>query len=139
MTTPSPREPLLALRTELLSLHRELIASERGVYERTFGQIASPTAFLHLLTTDKWFAWLLPFTALVGKIDGALADKKQPVTQESAKALIAETRALLTPDEHGEGFAKLYFESLHRDPHVAVAHADFNRQFAKLPAEFRQI
>jgi hypothetical protein len=133
MDMTSPREPLLALRTELLDLHRELIASERRVYEHTHGPVASPTAFLQLLTTDPGFAWLLPFTALVSKIDAALADKKDPLTAERTQALLAEIRAILAPDEHGQGFAKLYFEALHRDPHVVVAHADLNRKLNRLP------
>jgi hypothetical protein len=139
METPSPspspasaREPLVALRKELLVLHRELIGSERIVFERSAGTIPSAAAFLQLLAHDPWFEWLRPLSQHIAAIDAALADKKEPLTAEKRRALLLESRALLTPDEHGDGFAKTYFDVLQRDPHVMVTHIEVRRLLASL-------
>jgi hypothetical protein len=120
----NPIETLKSLRPSLLKLHRELIDSERVVFERSAGSIQNPAAFLQLLAHDPWFEWLRPLSQLIAKIDHAFADKKQPLTDDISRSLIDETRALLTPDEHGDGFAKNYFELMQRDPHVIVAHSE---------------
>lgn len=127
MSTPSFQESLTALRTQLLEVHRALIASERVVYERSAGTIPSATAFLQLLTTDPWFEWLRPLSTLIAVVDEALADKKTPLTGEAAAAFLAEARLLLTPDEHGDGFPRNYFEVIQRDPDVLIAHRGLSR------------
>ena len=130
MTDSDPREPLRALRKELLTLHREVIDSERVVYERSAGTIPSPAAFLQLLAHDAWFEWLRPLSQLIAAIDAAIADKKHPLTEEIARGFLTDTKSLLKPDEYGDGFGKSYFEVLQRDPHVVVAHAELMRFIA---------
>ncbi len=125
-------ELLKSLRTGLLKLHRELIESERIVFERSAGTIPSAGAFLQLLAHDPWFEWLRPVSRLIAKIDGALADKKSPLTEENARSLLTDTSELLTPDENGDGFAKTYFELLQRDPHVLVTHVETRRLAASV-------
>jgi len=117
------------LRPELLALHRELLDSEKAAYEQTFGTISSSTAFLQLLTSDSFFAWLQPLNTLIAKIDAALADKKEPLTEERTTELIAEAKALLTPDECADGFGGRYHEAMQRDPHVILAHAALRRHW----------
>ena len=120
-------EKLKSVRNGLLKLHRELIESERLVYERSAGPIPSAGAFLQLLAHDPWFEWLRPSTALIAKIDDALFDKKEPVTGEKAAGLLEEIRALFSADPKDDGFGRSYAEVLQRDPHVLATHAEVRR------------
>ena len=114
---------LSALRAALLALHKALVESERVEYERTIGKIQSPNHFLHLLTTDPWFAWLSPLSQLIVSIDEGL-DGKAPLTAAVAEALSRQADAMLVASESGTGFAHHYFEALQRDPDVVLAHAE---------------
>ncbi len=116
-------EPLPQLREALLNLHKTLVDSERVSYEQTVGTIPSPNHFLQLLTNDPWFAWLHPLSLLIVAMDQALDNKRQPLTEADAAALVQEARRLLIASEDGEGFPKHYFDALQRDPDVVFAHA----------------
>ena len=113
---------LTELRESLLALHKTLIESERGAYEKTIGPIQSPNHFLQLLTRDPWFAWLQPLSHLIVAMDEAL-DEKEPLTTAHAAALVDQTRLLLVASEVGEGFSNHYFDALQREPDVILAHA----------------
>lgn len=114
------------LRDALLALHKTLIDSERVGYEETFGAISSPNEFLRLLLNDPWFTWLRPLSGFVSALDEAL-DDKEPMTVEQAGRFVVEAKALLTPSEQGEGFARHYFIAIQRDPDVVLAHANVTR------------
>lgn len=116
-------QPLPQLRDALLHLHKALVDSERVSYEQTVGTIPSPNHFLQLLTNDPWFAWLHPLSLLIVAMDQALDNKRQPLTDADALALIQQARSLLIASEDGDGFAKHYFDALQRDPDVVFAHA----------------
>lgn len=116
------RERLAALREALLQLHKKLLESERICYEASFGKIASPYQFLHLLTHDPWFAWLAPVTQLIAVMDEML-DAKEPLTAAGVDALVNQTKTLLVATENGEGFSRHYDEALQRSPDVVFAHA----------------
>jgi hypothetical protein len=116
------RQRLAELREALLRLHKALLDSERATYEQAFGKIASPYQFLHLLTTDPWFAWLRPVTQIVTAMDEML-EAKEPVTVAGVDALAAQAGALLVATAGGEGFSGHYDEVLQRDPDVVFAHA----------------
>ena len=49
---PQPSERLTDLRNALLSLHKTLLDSERGVYERDIARIPTSTEFLKLVLYD---------------------------------------------------------------------------------------
>ena len=115
------RERLTRLREALLHLHKTLLESERVSYEASFGKIASPYQFLHLLTNDPWFAWLTPVTQLLTAMD-ELLDAKEPLTAAGVNDLEARIKLLLVPTEEGEGFSRHYDEVLQRDPDVLFAH-----------------
>jgi len=124
-TTKSPaasRQHLLEIRDALLNLHKALIDSERGRYEKTVGPIQSPNQFLQLLITDPWFAWLQPLSQLIVAIDEVL-EEKEPLTDAVADALIKQSRSLLVAAENGEGFSGHYDVALQQDPDVILAHA----------------
>jgi len=129
-----PAETLFHLRNTLLGLHKELLDSERAIYERDVAKIDSPGQFLTLLLGDPWFAYLRELSGLVAQIDEKLDDKEEPVTTAEVEAYLKRARALLVPSEFGQGFEKRYFEALQRDPNVIMAHAAATRAIAGLQA-----
>lgn len=116
-----PARQLKEFRDALAELHKALIDSERVEYERVFGTIPSPGAFLQLLTQDPWFAWLRPLSEFIASLDETL-DEDEPVTPKTVTNLLTHARTLLKPREEGDGFDKHYYDALQRDPNVIVAH-----------------
>jgi hypothetical protein len=123
---PEARRRLVDLREALQELHKTLLASERMSYEASFGVTLSPYQFLHLLTSDAWFAWLAPVTHLLAEIDTLLDDKNFLALPE-IQTLVQRIKLLLTPTETGEGFSRQYDEVLQRDPDVLFAHVAISK------------
>ncbi len=119
--TSGARERLTDLRQALLQLHKMLIDAERRTSERTFGTIGTPYHFLHLLTSDPWFAWLAPVTQLLAVMDERL-DDPDPLTVAAVEDFAQRMKILLVPTETGEGFSRHYDEALQRSPDVLFAH-----------------
>jgi hypothetical protein len=115
------------VRDGLLSLHRELVRSERAVYERDIERVKSSYHMLGLLMNDPWFAWLHDLSRLIVEIDEAMEERNGELTTADADRFITRATRLVAPDEYGEGFARRYFEALQRDPDVILAHRQFRR------------
>ena len=122
MSRLQPHPQLQKVREALLELHKTLVDSERVGYEAALGPIPSPNHFLRLLSSDPWFAWLLPLSGLIVTIDEAL-DRRIPLSPKEAQGLLTQTRRLLVASEEGHGFPRSYFEALQRDPDVIFAHS----------------
>jgi len=116
------RESLSATRDALLTLHKSVIDSERERYENAIGPIQSPNHFLQLLTTDPWFAWLHPLSQLIVAMDELLEDK-EPLTIDTADALLKQAATLLVASENAQGFSGHYHAALQHDPDVVLSHA----------------
>jgi hypothetical protein len=127
----SVHQRLTELRNGLLGLHKTLLESERGIYERDVARISSSGELLKLVLYDPWFAWLHELSEFVVLIDETL-DSKEPPGGIDAERLIAQTWDLLAPDEMGTGFAKRYFEALQRDPDVVLEHAKMRKLLGTL-------
>jgi hypothetical protein len=130
-TPVAPRERLTRLRNGLLHLHKALLDSERGVYERDVERIASNGQFLDLLLNDPWFSWLRELSQFIVVVDETL-DLEEPPTAADAERLIAEARELISPAEDGTRFARRYWEAMQRDPAAVLAHRDMLRRFGEL-------
>lgn len=129
MTTERAHERLWQLRNGLLRLHKTLLDSERGVYERDIARIRSPWELLGLVMNDPWFEWLRELSGLVVHIDERL-EAERPATASEADHIVRRVRTLLAPAEEGSGFEKRYFEALQRDPDVVLAHAEMMQVLA---------
>ena len=130
--SPAPaHQRLAALSAALLHLHKRLLDSETALYDRDIARVTSPNQLLGLVLNDPAFSWLRELSQLVVVIDEAL-DSKIPLTQEDATRLIALTRSLLVPAEHGDGFHRRYYEAFQRDPDTVLAHADMMKVLANL-------
>lgn len=122
------KQQLTDLRNGLLSLHKTLLESERGTYERDVARIGSSGELLKLVLYDPWFAYLHELSEFVVLIDEIVDAIEKPDTEIApagidADRLISQAWDLLAPNESGRGFAKRYFEALQRDPDVVIAHA----------------
>src|SRR3954453_3247061 len=99
-----PADTLTHLRNTLLRLHKELLDSERAIYERDVAKIDTPGQFLNLLLGDPWFAYLRELSGFIAEIDQKFDDKKKPVNAPDAEAFLKREKALLVPSEFGHGF-----------------------------------
>lgn len=106
--------------TGLLSLHKILIDSELRRYSEDRGPIDGPHQALRLVSTDPWFAWLRPFTAVIVEVDERLADTK-PIAQADLDAYAKRIRTLLTFDADGP-FGMEYRRALQELPEAVVTH-----------------
>jgi len=110
------------LQEAFLDLHKTLLDSERVGYEQAFGTIKSPGDFLQLAIKDPWFAWLHPLSAFITSMDERL-EGENPISLKDVDDFLKSGRALLAPEENGQGFGKHYYDALQRDPDVVLAHA----------------
>jgi hypothetical protein len=115
----------------LLHLHKALLDSERGVYERDVERITSNGQFLNLLLNDPWFSWLRELSQFIVVVDETL-DLEEPPTAADTERLITEARELVSPAEDGNRFARRYWEAMQRDPAAVLAHSDMLRRFGEL-------
>jgi hypothetical protein len=132
------KQRLTELRNGLLGLHKTLLDSERGIYERDIARIGSSGELLKLVLYDPWFAWLHELSEFVVLIDETIdpldgkTNAKQPSPVIDAERFISQAAELLAPNENGTGFAKRYFEALQRDPDVVLAHARMRKVISGL-------
>jgi hypothetical protein len=106
-------------------LHKALLEDSRVSYEKIYNRpsLGGPQ-LLQLLIHDPWFAWLRPLSALIAQIDFEQEDKKNPMTEESAQALLQQVRSLLTPGDSEEPFARRYRSALQDGPDIVILHAE---------------
>jgi hypothetical protein len=132
------KQRLTELRNGLLGLHKTLLDSERGTYERDIARIGSTGELLKLVLYDPWFAWLHELSEFVVLIDETVDAMDEPLAAEEpppvidADRFVAQAWELLAPNETGTGFAKRYFEALQRDPDVVLAHARMRKVLTNL-------
>jgi hypothetical protein len=126
------RQKLKAVRDGMLRLHKSLLDSERAAYERDVARITSTGQYLGLVLEDPFFQPLRELSQYVVLVDETLDRKESPVTAEETDTLIQQARALLTPSEEGDGFARRYFEILQRDPSTVLAHRDMLQVLSEL-------
>jgi hypothetical protein len=122
--TAETRGQLTRVRTVLLRLHKTLLDFEREGYERERGKIDNSYAFLQLVMSDPWFAWLRQLSELIVEMDELLAAKETP-NEDTAVALIRQATLLLTPTEAGSEFQRKYFVAIQQSPEVVLAHSEF--------------
>jgi len=133
--TDLARQRLTTVRNGLLRLHKQILDSERAIYERDVARITTSGQFLNLVLNDPWFTWLRELSQFVVLIDETLDFKEDPATVDDANRLIARARDLVTPSENGPEFARKYYEAMQRDPAVVLAHSDMMKVFNGVAAE----
>lgn len=127
------RQQLIDLRQKLLRLHQVLLETERIAYEQIRGRVSSGE-LLQLMIHHAQFAWLHPLSALIVQIDEQLG-AAEPATPDDLRHLLTEARALLTPAEMGQGFARKYYLALQHEPATVLAHAEAMRILGNAQSE----
>ncbi len=117
-------QTLRKVRTMLLTLHKALLESEKDLYEKNFGSIASKGQFLQLVMEDPWFHWLRDISKFIIKIDESFSPKSTTFTLEEAQKLLEQTSLLLSPSENGTLREQKYYAAIQRDPNIAIMHVE---------------
>ena len=110
------------LRSGLLRLHKVLLDWERSGYERIHGRQSSHD-LLQVLLSDPQFAWLRPMSQLIVRIDEILSEETPPMRND-VEAVVAEVKALTTPNENGNTYERRYDMVLQEQPDAVFAHRD---------------
>jgi hypothetical protein len=117
--TAASRQLLDNLRDLMLAQHKLLLDRERAAYEQTNGPIGGPGPFLNLVLGDPHFAWLRQISTLVVEIDEALS-RRSKAGQPEAEALIAQSKELMKPREHGTDFQARYYAAVQESPDIVI-------------------
>ena len=127
------RQKLFTLRLALLRLHKVLLDMERREYERVHGRATAGELF-RLVIDHPQFAWLHNISEFVVRLDEML-EAEPPATPGDAHTMIALAAKIFTPSDNGDGFQKLYYDAIQRDPLVVMEHAELARLFAQEPPD----
>lgn len=117
-------QQLRSVRLPLLRLHKALLDSERIIYERQYGPIASNVEFFGLVLEHEHFQWLRPMSQWIANFDDALASKQTPITLETAIAFQQSVKALIQPAPLDHHPGRKYYEAIERDVTVAKMHVE---------------
>jgi hypothetical protein len=135
VSATSPK-PLASLGDALRNLHRALLAAARREFERERGAVLSAGELLQLLTSDARFAWLRALSELIVDIDVFLEADPAP-TDDEASTVRAEVERLVAPAKPGareSAFVVRYWDFVHADPNVAIAHGEVRQALERLPS-----
>ena len=130
--TPA-RQKLVALRENLLRLHKSLLEMERRTYEKEHGKVSAGELF-RLVVDDPQFSWLHNISEFVVRIDENLASD-EVVSESDSHVAVSLARKIFAPSESGDGFQKKYFDAIQKDPAVVMEHAQLARLFNTEPAD----
>jgi hypothetical protein len=130
--TPA-RQKMVALRENLLRIHKTLLEMERRDYEKVHGKVNAGELF-RLVVDDPQFAWLHSISEFVVRIDEMLAGEKE-VTDTDTRDSISLARKMFLPSETGDAFQRQYFAAIQKDPAVVMEHAELARLFSNEPTE----
>lgn len=134
MTDAEVRQRLDEVTHALRPLHKALVELVRVGYEKRHGRIGGPVRLFQLLTTDPFFAWLQPMSALMAQID-ELYDQKEPIDPRSVAAVRATLESLVGnrgQEPSPDSFVSRYLEILQNHPEVVMAHARLRRALDRL-------
>jgi hypothetical protein len=123
--TPEPlRQRLAEVRRGLLRLHKALIDSERGEWERSRGPVTN-TQLLQALIEDPFFAWLRPYSSLIVEMDEALSGE-EAVSEAAGRSFVEKARELVAVDDGDEPTVNRYDLVCRRDPNVLLLHVELS-------------
>lgn len=118
-------------RNELLKLHKILLDYQRAEYEGQHGKINSPQVLLGLVMDSNIFAWLRQISELIVGID-ELMESKEEVPAQKYIDMLAYSKKLLQPKADGNNFEKNYYNAVHNNPSVALAHGKVQATLEKI-------
>lgn len=107
------------LRTNLLTLHRELLEAQKIAAERFDGRM-SAGAVLQAAADDLRFDWLRTVSQLIAELDDALAEGDTA----RVDAVARRAEELFVAPDAATTFGARYLQALQDHPAVVFAHRD---------------
>jgi hypothetical protein len=92
------RDKLDALSLELRQLHSLLLEAVKADFEQLNGKTKGPFHMFQLVTSDPFFGWLRPLSAMMASID-ELTDEKRLLERTELEQVQQMVQNLLSPDE----------------------------------------
>jgi hypothetical protein len=131
------RRRLDQLSHSLRPLHKSLLDVVQAEYERGHGPVGGPLKLYQLVTSDPFFAWLHPMSALMAEID-ELVDQEEPIGLEAAAAIRAALENLV--GDRGQSpvagsFVARYLAVLQSEPKVVLLHAQMRKRLDEIELE----
>ncbi|WP_295899322.1 hypothetical protein [uncultured Bdellovibrio sp.] len=115
----------------LKNLHRRFLELERIAAEKYFERRISPFDFLQILTHDKNFAWLQPFSALIAEID-AFVDESEHIVATDLTCIKDQIDFVLHKSEVNSKIYHRYQHHISEDPEFVMMHANLNEALSQL-------
>lgn len=115
------------LSNALKDVHKRFLEQERIQAEDYFQKKITPFEFLLMLTQDKNFLWLQPFSALIAEID-AFSDETEEILESDLKCIKEKVELLLKHSE--SSIVKRYNHHLSNDPAFIMLHASLKKEIS---------
>jgi hypothetical protein len=96
------RTQLDALSLELRQFHSLLLDAVKADYEKLNGKTKGPFHMFQLVTSDPFFQWLRPLSAMMASID-ELTDEKRLLERNELEQIQQMVQTLLAADEPNFG------------------------------------
>ena len=113
------------LNIVLKDVHKRYLELERIQAENFFQKKISPFEFLMMLTQDKNFKWLRPFSALIAEMDAFLNDAED-ISANDLKRFKEQVNALLDD--------RRYKDHLMADPSFVMLHSSLKKELMDSPS-----
>lgn len=120
------------LSSILKDVHKRFLENERVQAENFFQRKIAPFEFLLMLTQDKSFAWLQPFSALIAEID-AFADEAETISEADLKCIKDRIDFLLQDPE--ANIVDRYLHHLNTDAAFVMLHSTLKKELSKFITE----
>ncbi|WII71603.1 hypothetical protein QJS83_14125 [Bdellovibrio sp. 22V] len=125
------KENLLRVTHMLKEVHRRFLELERLDAEKFFERRISPFDFLQILTHDKNFKWLQPFSALIAELD-AFLEESENVSDEDLVCMKDQIAFVLRRSVGDSFLYDRYQTHLNNDPNFVLLHANLNEALNRL-------
>lgn len=119
------KEKVIILNNKLKNVHKRFLENERIQAEEYFQRKITPFEFLLMITQDKSFSWLHPFSALIAKID-AFGDEVDLMDEKDFLGIKNQIEVLLK--DQASKVANRYNYHLSHDADFIMLHADLKKE-----------
>jgi hypothetical protein len=117
------------LSSVLKDVHKRFLENERLQAEEYFGRKIPPFEFLLMLTQDKGFLWLQPFSALIAEID-AFSDEAEVISAKDLACIKDQIEYLLK--DPTSSVADRYGHHLNHDAAFIMLHSSLKKEMGNL-------
>lgn len=120
------------LSSALKDVHKRFLEQERRAAEEYFQKKIAPMEFLTILTQDRSFEWLRPFSALIADIDVFIKDEESIGALDLGR-IKGEVEYLTTdPDS---SLSKRYLHHLNNDAEFIMYHSTLKNELSSWEAK----